>query len=276
MKKLFFFFYLLASFSGFAQQDYESCKDSPMFPKRMTNYFITECAKNFNESELIIDENGTTIRKEGMMTVIRYDFNTEANLQQPSTLQILKNFENAVKNIDGITVYQSATDAVGTYKLMKNGAESVWIKVECLGGNNSEVYRLTIIELEAMSQEVASTEILTALNTVGRIALYINFETGKSVVKPESEKAVNEIVELLNANPALKIAIEGHTDNVGNQATNQILSEARAKSIMDSLVAKGIEKSRLNSKGFGQTKPVADNATEEGKAKNRRVEIVKL
>ena len=269
-------FLLCFSVSAFAQQDYEDCKDSPMFPKRLTNYFISECTKNFNESEFVMSENGNTTRKEGTMTMIRYDFNTESSKQQPSTLQILRNFENAVKSIGGVTVFQSASDAVGTYKLIKNGAETAWIKVECGGGNNSEMYRLTIVQLEAMQQEMTSAEILTALDAAGRIALSINFETGKSVIKPESEKIINEIVEMLKANITLKIAIEGHTDNVGNPTANQALSEERAKSVMATLVAKGIDKTRLSSKGFGQTKPVADNTTAEGQTKNRRVELVKL
>ena len=278
MKKSILCFLITAcvSASAFAQQDYEDCKDSPMFPKRLTNYFISECTKNFNEAEFVLSENGNTIRKEGTMTMIRYDFNEEANKQQPSTLQILRNFENAVKSIGGITVFQSAEDAVGTYKLIKNGAETTWIKVECSGVSNSQTYKLTIIQLEAMQQEMTSADIFTALEAVGRIALSINFETGKSVIKPESEKIIDEIVEMLKANPTLKIAIEGHTDNVGNPTANQTLSEERAKLVMATLIAKGIDKTRLSSKGFGQTKPVADNTTAEGQTKNRRVEIVKL
>jgi outer membrane protein OmpA-like peptidoglycan-associated protein len=80
---------------------------------------------------------------------------------------------------------------------------------------------------------------------------------------------------MLNQNPDLKISIEGHTDNVGTPQSNQILSESRAKSVMNALVSKGISAGRLKYKGWGQTKPIADNASEDGKAKNRRVEIVK-
>ena len=106
MKKSILCFLITAciSISAFAQQDYEDCRDSPMFPKRLTNYFISECTKNFNEAEFVLSENGNTTRKEGTMTMIRYDFNEEVDKQQPSTLQILKNFENAVKSIGGITV----------------------------------------------------------------------------------------------------------------------------------------------------------------------------
>ena len=138
------------------------------------------------------------------------------------------------------------------------------------GGNNY------VFEIEAMKQEISSNDIFTALSTEGHIALYINFETGKSDIKPESQIIIDQIVEMLKSNSTLKISIEGHTDNVGNSQSNQILSENRAKSVMNAIVSKGIDKSRLTSKGWGQSKPTVDNNTENGKAKNRRVEIVKL
>jgi OOP family OmpA-OmpF porin len=259
----------------FAQQDADGCKDSPMFPKRMPNYFISECISNYGEADFHI--NGTEIiHKEGTTTMVRYDFNTESGQQKPSILQILKNYEAAVKNIGGTMVYRSSESAMGTYKIVKNGADAAWIKIEAGGNDNNDFYALTIIQLEEMKQEVTSTDILTALNNDGHIALYINFETGKSDIKPESQNIVDQISEMLKANASLKISIEGHTDNVGTPASNQTLSENRAKSVMNALIAKGIDRSRLSAKGWGQTKPIADNNTNENKAKNRRVEIVKL
>ena len=80
---------------------------------------------------------------------------------------------------------------------------------------------------------------------------------------------------MLNRNTELKISIEGHTDNIGQAAANKKLSQERAKAVMDALVSKGIDTARLSAIGWGQEKPVADNASDEGKAKNRRVEIVK-
>ena len=127
-----------------------------------------------------------------------------------------------------------------------------------------------------MKQEITSNEILTELNTNGHIALYINFETGKSDIKPESQKIIDQIVEMLKSNPTLKISIEGHTDNVGNSQSNQTLSENRAKAVMNAIIAKRIDKSRLSTKGWGQTKPIVDNSSDDGRAKNRRVEIVKF
>lgn len=105
--------------------------------------------------------------------------------------------------------------------------------------------------------------------------IYINFETGKSDIKPELRPIVEQIVEMLKQKPDLKVSFQGHTDNVGPDKSNQTLSENRAKSVMQALISGGIEKSRLSSKGRGATKPVGDNSTEDGRYKNRRVEIVK-
>ena len=112
--------------------------------------------------------------------------------------------------------------------------------------------------------------------TDGKFITYgITFDVGKAVIKPESMGEINRIVKLMNDNPELKFEVQGHTDNTGNAAKNQTLSEQRAKAIVDKLVEMGIAAGRLSSVGKGQTSPLADNSTDEGRAKNRRVEFVK-
>jgi OOP family OmpA-OmpF porin len=102
----------------------------------------------------------------------------------------------------------------------------------------------------------------------------IVFESGKAVLKPESEAGINQLKQYLDETPRVtKLRIEGHTDNVGSPEANELLSGQRALAIKAALVAKGIAKERLLAVGFGQSKPIADNATEEGKAKNRRTEF---
>lgn len=101
----------------------------------------------------------------------------------------------------------------------------------------------------------------------------IFFETGKFDLQNESKSELDKLVELLNDNPNLKIQIDGHTDNVGQQKDNLELSNNRAKSVVGYLLSKGINQQRLSYKGFGATKPVADNNTETGRAKNRRTEL---
>lgn len=101
----------------------------------------------------------------------------------------------------------------------------------------------------------------------------IFFETNRYELSPASLTELDKLVVLLNENPTLKIEISGHTDNVGKAETNLLLSDNRAKAVVDYLVDKKIDAKRLSAKGYGLTKPVADNATEEGRAQNRRTEM---
>jgi outer membrane protein OmpA-like peptidoglycan-associated protein len=129
--------------------------------------------------------------------------------------------------------------------------------------------------LMSLSLMSCGSTMVDELNKSGFVTLYINFETGKADIKPESQSIVDQIADMLKANETLNLSIEGHTDNVGTAAFNKTLSENRAKSVMNAIVAKGIDASRLTANGWGQEKPIADNKAEDGRAKNRRVEIVK-
>lgn len=124
---------------------------------------------------------------------------------------------------------------------------------------------------------VSSGEMAKALDATGNIALYgIQFDTNKSSLKPDSTATLAQIAKLLQDKPALKLDVVGHTDNVGDAAANLTLSQRRASAVVVSLVENhGIDEARLNARGEGLGKPLADNATEAGRAKNRRVELVK-
>ena len=111
----------------------------------------------------------------------------------------------------------------------------------------------------------------------GKFITYgITFDVGKATIKPESMGEINRIVQLMNENPHLKFSVEGHTDSTGNPASNQTLSEQRSQAIVAKLVEMGIAQDRLTAVGKGQNNPIADNSTDEGRAKNRRVEFVKM
>ena len=102
----------------------------------------------------------------------------------------------------------------------------------------------------------------------------IQFELNSHVIKPESFSLMDEITKVVQDNQVIKkIAIEGHASSDGDDNANLALSDRRAKSVMDYMVKKGVAKERLQAKGYGETKPIADNATEEGRVKNRRVEF---
>jgi len=281
MKKIFLGLILFLSvFVGktFSQQDVEGCKDHPLFT-RMDNFYISECSENYNELTLTMGRDNTET-KEGNLTYIDYYYNYDTGGKGKSPLQIIKNYENAVVKNGGKMIYKNANamdaDLEATYHLITKDKE-YWVKLFSFGGTPSDVehFGLYILEIEKMKQEVDAKAMFDAINKVGFIALYINFETGKSDIKPESQPIVDQIVEMLKQNSDLKISIEGHTDNVGSDKLNKTLSENRAKSVMNALVSAGIEKSRLSSKGWGSSKPIADNSTEDGRFKNRRVEIVK-
>jgi outer membrane protein OmpA-like peptidoglycan-associated protein len=99
------------------------------------------------------------------------------------------------------------------------------------------------------------------------------FDTGKSVLKPESFKELNELVDYMISKKSLKVEIAGHTDNVGNKDANQKLSQDRANSVKSYLVKKGVDAGRIIAKGYGDSQPIAENTTDEGKQKNRRTEV---
>jgi outer membrane protein OmpA-like peptidoglycan-associated protein len=103
----------------------------------------------------------------------------------------------------------------------------------------------------------------------------IRFDVNKASIKPESMGTINYVVKMMSDNPNLNFSVEGHTDSDGDDTSNQILSEARAKAVMDQLIELGIAANRLTSKGFGESKPINGNSTPEEKAQNRRVEFVK-
>jgi OmpA-OmpF porin, OOP family len=127
---------------------------------------------------------------------------------------------------------------------------------------------------------VAASEkrLYDALAAAGRVATHgILFDTGSDRIRPESTPTLKEIGQMLKDHPDLKLRIEGHTDDVGDDASNLALSEKRAGAVRTHLVGQyGIEQARLQVKGFGETKPAASNSTPEGRQNNRRVELVKL
>jgi outer membrane protein OmpA-like peptidoglycan-associated protein len=131
---------------------------------------------------------------------------------------------------------------------------------------------------EAMQQEMSSdaSKWAAEINQKGHAAVYgIEFDTGKATLKPESMKVLGDVLSLLQAQPDWKMEIEGHTDSTGTKSGNQMLSQQRAAVVVAWLVQNGIPPARLAATGLGDTKPIADNGTDAGRAKNRRVELVK-
>jgi OOP family OmpA-OmpF porin len=147
--------------------------------------------------------------------------------------------------------------------------------IAVLSITNAYNYGLTIIEPEVMAQSVKAGEMAEQIKKTGVASLHINFDTAKAELKDDGRAVVQEIATLLKGDPALKLVIEGHTDNVGSAPSNKELSHARAQAVVNAVVAQGIDVKRLNAAGYGEERPVADNGTETGRAKNRRVDLVK-
>jgi outer membrane protein OmpA-like peptidoglycan-associated protein len=276
MKKLIYTFsIMLAGIAPLlAQTDQEGCKDPALFT-RMPNFHIYRCEDlQFNKFEFPINsEKSQTV--EGHSIYVNYYLND--NAQTPSGLQITRNYTNAVRKIGGqiIYEYEDGGTQYSVMKLLKNGAE-VWAMVGA-GGNG--MYVINIIEKQTMNQDVVAdaNSLANSIKESGKVAVYgIYFDTGKSVLKPESKPTLTEISKLLKADPNLKLYVVGHTDNTGLFDANMKLSMDRAVSVVNALVTQfSVNAALLKACGDGPTSPVASNDKEEGKALNRRVELVK-
>ena len=188
----------------------------------------------------------------------------------PSDLQVMRNYQNAAKQKGAAVI----VDRPGytALKFMRDGG-AVYAVVST-GSGGYRLY-LDILEEKAMTQEITANLMWEKLQKDGFISLQINFDTNKATIKPESMPLVKQIVDLMKSQPKLKVSIEGHTDNQGTASANKVLSLNRAKSVASAVAEGGIKADRMETVGWGQEKPVADNRTEEGRAANRRVELVK-
>lgn len=254
------------------QQDARGCQDHPLIT-RMPGYWIHHCQEiQFDAYNFIIGPNKQTVRLEGQ--VWKYSYYPQSTLKPvPSELQIQRNFENAIKQQGGTVVYGEKSRQ--TLKLDKDGQE-IWIEVT---SEFTGKYGFTILQKAEMAQDIAinAAALAQGLKTEGHMAVGgILFDTGKATIKPESAQAIGEVAKLLQADPGLKVFVVGHTDTVGSVDSNLKLSQDRAEAVLQALVGDhGVAAARLRAHGCGPFAPVASNDTEEGRTRNRRVELVK-
>ena len=253
-----------------AQEDSEGCKDSPLLT-RLPGCHITSCSKSdFDAADLVFKTGGGGTRHfEGKVETIQYDCTGK------SALQVRRNSEQALRAA-GFTLDFSGYDVPTHYVTAHKGA--LWVAVEATELTGDSQYKFISVLTEEMKQEMTSDAkgLADEINKSGHVAVYgIEFDTGKATLKPESEKVLAQVLQLLKDQPGWKLRIEGHTDSTGAKAANQTLSQQRAASVTDWLAGKGVERTRLAPAGLGDTRPIADNSTDEGRARNRRVELVK-
>jgi OOP family OmpA-OmpF porin len=286
---------LLAAAPVLAQEDQEGCKDHPLFT-RFPNMHIVGCEssqfdlRKFPVGPIRKEEDALkSVEVEGPVFWISYELKEGAT--PPSGLQIMRNFEAAAKKAGGTVEGQypgwckAMYDQEGmpdmgngctsfglTMKFLRGGKET-WVFLQASESAGS--YQMTISEREEMKQDVAVNELVDKLAKDGFVSLYVNFDTGKTTIAPDSAKTLDAAAAALNQAADLKVEVAGHTDNVGTPEANLKLSQGRAQAVMAALVERGVKADRLTAKGYGQSAPIADNRTEEGRAKNRRVELVK-
>jgi len=255
---------------GFAQKpDTKGGKDHPLLT-RMPNYYIYSYSEfEFDQVQVNID--GKDVKAEGRKYDIQYVLNDGA--KSPSRLQVMRNYENAIKQLGGVLTY-SRDDRFHALLKAKDGKRT-WILLNAYHPDN---YYLTILEEQGMRQDVrtGAAAWMADINSTGHAAVYgIYFDTDQAVIKPESAPALKEIAALLRNNPKLSVHLVGHTDSTGALAHNMTLSSSRASAVLNALVAQhGIAAARLKASGVGPLSPVASNRTDGGKAQNRRVELV--
>jgi OmpA-OmpF porin, OOP family len=266
-----FFFLFAGEGLSEAQQDLKGSKDHPLI-SRMPDFFISEYKDSEFDSHKFIGSDKKPVIIEGHKYFIAYKLNT--GVAEPGELKIRRNIQDALKKIGGTVVFDDNFNRTSTIVVQKDGKET-WIQT--VSFNNW--YRLYIVEREIMKQEVVANPDAMGndIRSTGHVAVYgINFETGKSDINQESSQVILQISILLTNDKSLKLYVVGHTDNVGSIDANLKLSKERSDAVVNSLVSKyKISNDRLKAYGVASLVPVASNDTEEGRAKNRRVELVK-
>jgi len=261
-----FVFSLVSMPLAAASKDAEGCKDSPIIT-RFPGSVITQCKEKADDVYTFEMGGGAPPKKiEGQYQELDYHYPDSA-----SKAEVVRNVRTALKNAGFTFDYDS-----GDYGDMTVHAGTTWIWESI---NHDNTYNQIIVKQIALKQEMVANAkaMMGGIAAAGHAAVYgILFDTGKSVIKPKSAAALEEVAKLLKEDPKLNVYVVGHTDNVGGLSANMQLSRNRAAAVVHALeTTYGISASRLAPYGDGPYAPVASNDSEAGRALNRRVELVK-
>ncbi|MCO5232652.1 MAG: OmpA family protein [Chitinophagales bacterium] len=268
MKKIIIGMMLLIPLISIAQDD---CK-VPTYLDQISSFDLTACQySEYNEYEFVyndLKDNEVRMKKSGNYYRLKYD-KRDDDIKNVSGAYIRLNYYNAVIKAKGENLginkdfFRFRHDSKTVYLLIQNAVDA-----------DEQGFIIHIIEEVYMTQEI-ELDLKDALAKDGKIPLYgIFFDIDKSVIKPESDKELTKLVTYLKENPTINIFVVGHTDNTGDLTHNMKLSKDRAIAVVNYIVAKGISQSRLTADGVGPLCPVTSNKAEDGRKKNRRVEIV--
>jgi len=268
---------LAVTATAFCQTDVAGSKDYPGITRMPNTYISSYNHLKFDSFDFPVKDGNREKKQpvEGAHTFIRY--NIRKGVPLGSALETIRNYQNAARTAGGEVLYEyvASENRRTTFRLKKDASE-VWVYINAYTVD----YEVHIIERQAMTQQVTvdAAAMASSIANTGSVAIYgVYFDTGKSDLKPESESALVEIGRMLAGNPALKVYIVGHTDMVGDAAGNLKLSQARAQSVINALASRhGIAANRMIAFGNGPYAPVASNKTDEGRAKNRRVDLVEI
>jgi OOP family OmpA-OmpF porin len=213
----------------------------------------------------------------GKKWILLYEVRTPSGerVQNISILEFFENYKAAALEMGGKVVYEDRGQIV--LMIPRDDGGMTWCRVS--GNASLGQQQLVIIDEAGFKKSLTfgPVEMKEALDKDGRVILYdILFDYDQDTLKQESDKQLQHIVTLLLQNPELKVEIQGHTDNEGEEKYNLTLSEQRANTVYQYLQLFGISPKRLLAKGYGESQPVSSNDNEEGRAKNRRVELVKF
>lgn len=262
---------LLAIPAAAAQNDAPGCKDPALFPVRMPKYRIERCETKPFASHAFFTPKPPKRTVEGELTFVQYTVDKRED--DRSGFEVVRNYENAIRKIGG-KIQASDPQRWVNGVVVVDGKE-VWAEVE---KGNGKIW-MRIVRKKEMDQIIVAdaSSFANDLKTSGHVAVEgIYFDTASATLQPESGPALSEIAGLLKAEQNLKLYVVGHTDTVGSAEANLKLSRDRAESVIRALTGEhGIAAARLKSFGNGPFAPVASNGTEEGRARNRRVELVK-
>ncbi len=247
-------------------KDRKGCVDSQVLT-RLSGCYIYSC-RNSNYDAAQFKVKGQPDQKvEGASDIIDYNCAPETSM-----IEIIRNAEQAMRRA-GFTIrfQQDGSNSAGVTG--QKGPQWIWVQ------SRRGSYHLQAVRAKALEQQMEANADGWAqqIEQSGRASIYgINFDTAKATIRPDSEKVLNEVLDLLQKNATWRLAVTGHTDNVGAKAMNLTLSRQRAQSVVTWLTGHGIAADRLLAGGFGDLAPIADNASEDGRAKNRRVDLIKL